>query len=671
MNMLINSIFGLGIMVSVATAQWPSHEAKRPLGPLTRFVVDRESTHHFDVRYYRLDLNLPMNSGAMTGRCRVELTPRHDNFDTFSLHMVNLVCDSVRRAGNVCSFTTGSGMLRITLDRQFANGESLAVDISYHRNAGTQNRGFYWYARGTQGIPHAVAYSVCEPDDSRYWFPCFDQPWDKAERGCAVNITVPDSLVACANGQLDSVTTGGGTKTYWWTHHYPIATYLMCFAASRFAHWSVWFVHHGDSLPVHYYVWPEDSSLAVTNFGRMIDMLQFFSQDSLYGRYPFFSEKYGMVAVYPYPWGGMEHQTMTTIHRWWARNGSDNGIAHELAHQWWGDMVTCLDWRNIWLNEGFATYSDELYDHHQNGRASFLALIQSRAQDYFEEEASDPHPIYDPPAGHEFDWGHSYCKGAWVQHMLRYVMGDTVWAQPGSFFSGLRAYGDSLRYQNANTDDYRRIQERTAGQPLDWFFNEWVYSMGYPVYQVGWQSRPTQDGWEVVIDLAQDNGAGAPPLFHMPVEVKLQFASGDTLIRFAVTANPQRNIFPVRDQVINLEFDPNEWLLAQHSVNMGLTSAIDPQLGIGSARLRVVTNPCRNRTQLDYALPGPRTVRLAVFDHNGRLVQQLVSGTKKGGRYSVNWDLRDKAGRPIAAGVYLIRLSAGAEQVTGKLVVTD
>ena len=199
--------------LAVAAVAQPFHEGKYVIAPCPAFALG-DSAHDFDVRFYRADLNLPMTSGAMTARVRIDLTPRHAGFDTFSLHMVNLVCDSIRRAGNACTFTTPSGRLLVDLDRSFASGESLTVDIYYHRNSGVENRGFYYHDRGTQGIPHAICYSTCEPADARYWIPCFDEPWDKAERGCAVNVTTPDSMSACSNGLLDSTTSAGNTKTY-------------------------------------------------------------------------------------------------------------------------------------------------------------------------------------------------------------------------------------------------------------------------------------------------------------------------------------------------------------------------------------------------------------------------------------------------------------------------
>jgi aminopeptidase N len=660
-------MFAVLIFATAAVAQ-PFHEGKYVTAPCPP-LVPGDSTHDFDVRFYRADLNLPMTSGAMTARARIDLTPRHDSFDTFSLHMVNLVCDSIRRAGNVCTFTTPSGLLSITLDRQFANGESLTVDVYYHRNSGTSNRGFYWYARGTQNIPHAICYSTTEPSDARYWIPCFDEPWDKAERGCAIDVTTPDSMSACSNGLLDSVTTAGGTRTCWWSEHHPIATYLMTFAASRWSSFKQWFhISPSESLYMQHFNWPEDSAAAVSAYQHTVDMITFFGDSSRYGRYPF--EKYGMVEAYPFQWGGMENQTMTMVHRSWVLYGDDNGIAHEMSHQWWGDMVTCLDWRNIWLNEGFAVYSDEQYEYHLNGLSSFLNMISSRASDYFDEEASDPHPIYDPPyPDHLFDWGHTYCKGGWVQHMLRYVEADTVWSQPGIFFQSMRAYGDSFKYGNANTEDYKRIHEQMTGLDLDWFFTEWVYDYGYPIYSLGWEGRQTGKGWEVVLDLTQNNSSGAPTVFHMPVEVKVSWSGGDATFRYDVTTSPQRNVFPVGGQPTSVEFDPNDWILDQHDTHVGVAQG--PSVSYHTALRLAGPNPAVGSVRLAYELASAAPARIDVYDGSGRLTRTLLEGQRPAGRYATTWDRKGNGGRPVSAGTYFCRLSVGSESRTIRLVLTD
>ncbi|MBN2464446.1 hypothetical protein JXD38_02310 [candidate division WOR-3 bacterium] len=662
-------LLAVSILAVAAVAQ-PFHEGKYVIAPCPP-LVPGDSSHDFDVRFYRVDLDLPMTSGAMTARVSIDLTPRQDNFDTFSLHMVNLVCDSIRRAGNACTFSTPSGLLQVDLDRSFADGESLTVDIYYHRNSGTSNRGFYWYARGTQGIPYAICYTTTEPSDARYWMPCFDEPWDKAERGCAINVTTPDTMNACANGLLDSTTTGGGKKTCWWSHHYPISTYLMVFSASHWASFKQWFeTSPGESSYVQNFIWPEDSAYAVSAFANVVDMMYFFSDTARYGPYPF--EKYGHVEAYPFPWGGMENQTMTMVHRYWVRYGSDNGIAHELSHHWWGDMVTCQDWREIWLNEGFAVYSDEQYEYHSRGSSAFRSMIASRAQDYFTGEDTAPYPIYDPPEPYSawlFDWGHTYCKAGWVQHMLRFVEADTNWAEPGIFFRAMRAYGDSFRYSNANTEDYKRIHEQMTGLELDWFFDEWVYDDWYPVYSLGWQGRQGPSGWEVVLELSQNNHASAPPVFHMPVEVRVAWSGGSATFRYDVTSSPQQNVFPVGGEPTSVSFDPNDWILDQHSTHVGVSEG--PLVSYRTALRLAGQNPSTGPVRLGYELAAAGQARIDIYDGAGRLTRTLFEGQRPAGRYTVTWDRKGNGGRSVSAGTYFCRLSAGSESRTIRLVLAD
>jgi aminopeptidase N len=443
----------------------------------------------------------------------------------------------------------------------------------------------------------------------------------------------------------------------------------MTFAASRWASFKQWFHYTpSESAYVQNFIWPEDSSEAVSSFGRTVDMMDFFDDSLRYGRYPF--EKYGHVEAYPFPWGGMENQTMTMVHRNWVLYGSDNGIAHELSHMWWGDMVTCLDWRNIWLNEGFATYSDEQYTYHQSGRSAFISQIQDRAQAYFDEEATDPHPIYNPPyPDHLFDWGHSYCKGAWVQHMLRYVEGDTVWAQPGLFFRSLRAYGDSFKYGNASTADYQRVHERMTGLDLSWFFNEWVYDDWYPVYTLGWHGRQNGDGWEVVLNLVQNNNTGAPPVFHMPVEVRVNWSGGNQTFRYDVSASPQQNVFPVGGQPTSVTFDPNEWILEQHNTVVDLAEGVPSGLALSLSMAG--SNPARGRARLEYGLPRAGSLKLDILDGCGRLVRTLAAGDRPAGKHRATWDGRNAAGTRAGAGTYFARLASGQGTRTLRLVLAD
>jgi len=312
-----------------------------------------ESLHSYNVRHYRLDISLPMTNKSYVAHEELSIRSDVPAVLLCTLHFVNLVCDSVKRLGTPLTFTAPAGLLVVELNNPLPIGDSTVLDIFYHRESTAAERG-YFFAR-----PPTVANAYCmtctPPEDARYWMPCFDEPMDKAERGVELNLTVPDSFKVCANGRLDSVTSGSGTKTWWWNHPYPIATYLIVFSASRFATWQHNIpVQNGDTVPSVYFMWPSDSAVSTTTFNRIPDMMTYFSDSVRFGAYPF--DKYGMVpGYYGFPWGGMENQTMTMIHTQWLRNGDPTGMAHELAHMWWGDMVTCVDFANVWLNEGFGT----------------------------------------------------------------------------------------------------------------------------------------------------------------------------------------------------------------------------------------------------------------------------------------------------------------------------
>jgi len=629
-------------------------------------TLPADSVHSYDVRFYRLDLNLPMASGAMTAQERISITSRVANLDTFSLHMNSLVCDSVKRGPTSLAFTAPTGWLTITLNSTMHNGDSTGIDIFYHRNSGTANQGFYWYFRGTTGVAN-LAYSMAEPSDSRYWFPCWDEPWDKAERGCQINVTVPDTFLACSNGLLDSVTADGSvhTKTFWWAQRYPISTYLMNFAASRYCTWSHYFVRApGDTVEIKYYIWPTDSSRSVSAFQNVVDMMTFYSRPDVYGPYPF--EKYGMVAAYPFGAGGMEHQTMTTIHRNWL-NGTDWGISHEMAHMWWGDMVTCFTWPNIWLNEGFATYSEALYMEHQQGHAYFLSEMDSYAQDYFSEDAGQRFSMYNPPSNQLFAWGTIYCKGAWVQHMLRYVEHDTS-ATHGLFFQALRAYGDSLKYGNASTADYQRIHEHFFGDTLNWFFNEWAYLAGYPQYQVTWSRVSQPPNWQIVVDISQNNGSGAPPVFHMPVEILFHLNGKDTLVHYSILTSPQHNDFVVSAHPDSAVFDPGSWILKKVTMTLGVETAGNTVNLPPFALSRAMPNPFGKETRISYSLSLNGRAKLLIYDVLGREVRLLLDGEKKAGAYRIDWDGRNGRGEEVPNGVYFYRLEAEGKTLTNKTV---
>jgi hypothetical protein len=229
----------------------------------------------------------------------------------------------------------------------------------------------------------------------------------------------------------------------------------------------------------------------------------------------------------------------------------------------------------------------------------------------------------------------------------------------------MRAYGDSFKYGCANTEDYQRIMEQQTGLELDWFFNEWVYDDWYPVYSLGWHGRQTGDGWEVVLDLEQSNNSQGPAVFHMPVEVRVNWSGGNQTFRYDVAASPQRNVFAVGGQPTSVTFDPNDWILDEHSTHAGVAEA-GP---VYKTRLWLAApNPATGSVHLGYELGAPVSVRIDIFDGSGRLVRVLSTGKAAAGPHSIVWD-RDHG--QVPAGAYFCRMVAGSETRTVRLVLAD
>lgn len=533
-------------LLAAANASAAGAPETRP--PLRSAPARFDSSHAYDVMSYSLDLAVTMANDSLRGRQRITAVSRTAGLDTVALNCADLTVDSVVQAGMARGYRTANDTLYAGIAPAGA-GEHFALDIHYRLGGrGTARRGYWWYPQGGEAL-HPVAYTVSAPQDARCWMPCFDEPWDKADSGCSFAVTAPQGHAVAANGLLADTVHAGGAVTWRWVEDRPIATYLMAFHVSPYAHWSDTAVTTaGDSVPLAYYVWPEDSASSRAVFDAVPEMLGHY--DSLFGPYPF--AKYGMAAVAPFMFGGMENQGMTTIHRGWITGNDQYGIAHELSHMWWGDLVTCGTWADIWLNEGFASYCEAVYFERRTGNppgqymaATFGSAMTGNALS---------HPIYDPPMALIYDYSMEYAKGAWVLHMLRGVMGDTL------FFPMLRAYRDSFAYRTAVTADLRRFAERHCGQPLGWFFDQWVMRAGHPTLSAVVYHRTHPDSLAAIVRLGQTSTTG--DAYVLPLVLACNTAAGIS------RRMPVRDSLPFQEWTVadtlpiqGLLVDPDNWVL--------------------------------------------------------------------------------------------------------------
>ncbi len=605
-----------------------------------------DSVHAFDALHYRLDLNFVTPGAYLSGAMTLRFKVVYDSLSQIRLHMVKLAADSVFVGGSPASYSRDDTSIVVDLGGQHQPPETLSLRICYHDTV--TGRGFYYYPWNS--------YTMAEPQDARWWFPCYDEPWDKATS--EIYATVPDNYKVGSNGILAGVEQDSisQTLTYHWVNNYPVATYLINLIMGDYAAWNDYYVRpNGDSVPIFNMVPHGDSAAAAFDFATVPRMMSIYS--SLYGPYPF--DKYGQGTVVPAFFGGMENQTMTTFNGTWITGDRtyEFGYAHELAHMWWGDYVTLGDWRNIWLNEGFATYSSAVYNEEQYGHDAFIANMLDYQSTYFDyDRTAGRHPIYSPS---DLFGLHVYNKGAWVLHMLRGIIGDSL------FFTGLRQYGSMFAYGNASTEEFRNQMETVSGQDLDWFINEWVFNQGYPEYNYAWSYEASGDVFLVHLAIAQVQTNA--PIFQMPMTVRI-VAGGNNDFPILSSQAIQGFDFIVANPPETLILDPDYWVLKLASQVSGIDIPGGDILPTRVEIELVYPNPFNGSTRITFSVEGrAQQLRLDVFDIQGRLVRALQSGKFQPRDYVVNWDGRDDNGREAASGTYLVRL-AGQNRVSSKKI---
>ncbi len=442
--------------------------------------------------------------------------------------------------------------------------QSISVSLPHRVAAGTQLvvRFRYWAqpARGMYFIRPDPAYPKLNPEiwtqgeatDNRRWFPTWDEPNDKTPSELIV--TVPHGWSVIANGRLMRHSVGPAEETWDWVSPHPKSTYLIAFAAGRFAEYRA----RLGALPIDSFVAPSDAAMNSICFRDTPKMIAYY-QRIIGFPYPF--AKYDQIAVERFTFGGMENASATIVADSFLHpevedpeRSCDNVVSHELAQQWFGDDVTMSDWSNEWINEGFATYFDELWSGHQNGAAAFEYARYQGEQAFFDEARRYLRPIVDYRYNDPLDLfdvtGHA--RAAAVLQMLRYLVGDK------RFFSALHAYLGEYQYRNADTDAFFTSVERSLHMNLKWFEDEWFYRAAYPHYIVDDRYDPDQKA--LVLDVRQRNADGKP--FRMPVVIEAYAGGRVSRVRVWIDRNQQTiRIADVARPPNMVLFDPNENLL--------------------------------------------------------------------------------------------------------------
>lgn len=594
----------------------------------------------YDARFYDLDLSLSPTTATLTGTVSMSALVTFGPLLMVDLDLYNsMVVDAVSANGVTTTFTRVGNVLTVILNRSHMAGEEFTVAVQYHGTPTGDSFGFDTHNSD------AMIWTLSQPFGARTWWPCKDHPSDKAD-SVDIRVTVPSGLVTASNGTNISSTDNGTVTVSHWQVRYPIATYLVSLAIHPYLTYSDWYAFApSDSMEIQFYMFPDTLVGTRMNNAKIKTMLEAFADQ--FGEYPFIEEKYGQ-AHYT-TGGGMEHQTCSSLSSFL----SEVLNAHELGHQWWGDMITCRSFNHIWLNEGFATYAEALWAEASQGSSAYQASMAAK-------KYTGPGTIYVSDETNEslvFHTGRSYHKASWVLHMLRHVLGDSL------FTAALAEYRSAHAFGTAVTEDFQHACETVSGKDLTRFFQQWIYGERYPQYRFGWLSRVVTGGYEVIIRIEQIQSW---QLFSMPIDVQVTTDSG-TYTFTALDSLPEQVFsFFVPVSPTAVELDPDEWILRTLESNQ--SAVAEPDIQVGPEISVASPNPFHRTTKLQFWLPVATDVRAMIFNAQGKLVCRLFDGRRQAGFQEVNWSGVDDQGRQLPAGIYWAAIDALGSRLTRKLV---
>ncbi|RED46485.1 putative secreted protein (Por secretion system target) [Winogradskyella eximia] len=513
-----------------------------------------ENTGNYDVKYHRLELNVDPSQAEISGEVTTYFEAKEAMSEiTFDL-ADNMIVSQVLQRGNSLSYAQNSDdELVITLPLTQAQGVLDSLTVSYSGNP--ISSGFGSFEQTTHnGDP--IIWTLSEPYGAKGWWPCKQDLIDKIE-AIDVYVTTPEfnpsneSYVVASNGLEINQTVYNSEKTTHFKHQHPIPAYLVAFAVTNYEVYSHQVPNNGNPFDIVNYVYPENLASAQASTGVTVDIMNIFT--NLFEEYPFADEKYGHAQ---FGWGGgMEHTTISFM-------GSFNRglIAHELAHQWFGNKITCGSWKDIWLNEGFATYLAALAIENLDGEASFKSWRQQTVNNI---TSSPSGSVYltdqdTTSVNRIFSSRLSYNKGAMALHMLRRKLDDT------DFYQGMQDYLDTpaLAFDYAKTQDFIDAMELTTGENLDEFFNDWIYNQGYPSYNVNW----SQNGNQLQIMLSQTQSHSSVSFFEAGVPIRVIGTLGETLdLVLDHSVNDQQFFETINFTIQEVLFDPDYHLISKNN----------------------------------------------------------------------------------------------------------
>jgi aminopeptidase N len=589
------------------------HSSTDKAQPMYNSLMDK-----YDVKFYKLEID-SVNILLFLKACvSMKASVVNEPLDTFVLGLKSeYTVDSVIINGARLPFTSANNEIQVPINPALHVQDDIESKVYYHGSISEGGTGFF--SGISYSLSNNIIYTLSEPLYATDWFPCKQVLTDKAD-SVYVFVTTTQDLKVGSNGLLtNTVNLGNGMVRYEWKSKYPIAYYLISMTIGDYEEYNIYAHPAGitDSILIQNYVY-NDGSLTwyKSNIDETVDIMEAYCD--LFGMYPFRNEKYGhcMAPI----GGGMEHQTMTTISSF-----NFELISHELAHMWFGDYVTCATWQDIFINEGFATYSHLLALEYKDGFFPEDIMMGYHSDQYYFEQTGS---IFIPEAEFDIDynsvsavsdlssrifsWGLSYQKGAIILHMLRYeLQNDEI------FFRILKDFLTEYQHGTALGTDFKEVVEDVSGKDFTDFFNQWYFGEGFPRYNISWY----QDNGNVYIESVQSKSTLSAPFFQMHMDYLFTYFGGDTTIRLEQTSANQIYKIPLPELVYDLTIDPNHWVLAEienitHEI---FTESKDSDID----KLQLYPNPFRDEINLETE-QNACMIEISIYNLSGKLVMHKL-----------------------------------------------
>ena len=603
----------------------------------------------YDVLFYRLKFLIDTTTRSITASTFVRALAL-DTLSTFVLDLdaafaVQSVTWKGQRQYNVpLSFNRPTGRLWIALPYVVQRSDSILVEITYQGTPKVSTNppwddGFVWKRTKTGEIWAGVA---CEEGGADLWWPCKDHPSDEPD-SVDLYFTVPASLTCVSNGRLLEVTDAGSTKTFHWYVSEPINNYCITFYLGPLQRIPIDYTSvTGQTVPSEYWFLPYNVAKAQQYSTIFLKDLRFFEE--VCGPFPFRAEKYCIVDA---PYWGMEHQTCIAYGNNFALNsyGFDYIHLHELAHEWWGNLVTAKDWSDVWIHEGFATYMEALFVERMSGFARYKSYMSGMRGAI--QNLNPVAPAAPTNAQIMFASNDVYYKGAWILHTLRHYLGDQVFFAMFRRFAypdpAMESVTDGRQCRLATTNDYLQIAEQVAGKKLDWFFNLYLRQPSLP------KLRYSRSGTALNLQWVTPNNLPFP----LPVDVRV----GTSMVSVGMQNGTGVVSIPVDS---SYQIDPDGWILMAPAQLVGVTEQNVPT----EFTLGIYPNPFNPRTTLRLEIPKRMRVSGELVSLSGQRIAEIVNDTFEPGTHSVPIDCTNQS-----SGVYFVVVRGDERVLTTKIVL--